>query len=64
MTSPNQIESSDQKRLQQELQKNAALLGNNKASAHTDWFYDDGMHLNAAGQNGYAEFILEQLETE
>lgn len=31
------------------------------ASAHTDWFYDDGMHLNAAGQTGYVEFMLEQL---
>lgn len=31
------------------------------ASQHTDWFYDDGMHLNAEGQTGYAEFLLEQL---
>lgn len=34
------------------------------ASAHPDWFYDDGMHLNAAGQTRYAEFILEQLGAE
>lgn len=34
------------------------------ASAHTDWFYDDGMHLNAAGQTAYAKFILEQLSME
>lgn len=34
------------------------------ASAHTDWFYDDGMHLNAKGQTGYAEFMLEQLSKE
>lgn len=34
------------------------------ASGHTDWFYDDGMHLNAEGQTGYAEFMLEQLGVE
>lgn len=32
------------------------------ASQHTDWFYDDGMHLNEEGQAGYAAFLLEQLE--
>lgn len=31
LTSPNQLESEDQKRLQQELQENSALLDNNKA---------------------------------
>lgn len=31
------------------------------ASQCADWFYDDGMHLNATGQTGYAEFMLEQL---
>lgn len=31
------------------------------ASQHTDWFYDDGMHLNKEGQAGYATFLLEQL---
>lgn len=34
------------------------------ASKHTDWFYDDGMHLNAEGRTGYAEFMLEQLGVE
>lgn len=32
------------------------------ASQHTSWFYDDGMHLNAEGQAGYATFLLEQLD--
>lgn len=34
------------------------------ASKHKDWFYEDGMHLNTAGQTGYAEFMLEQLSME
>lgn len=28
---------------------------------HGDWFYDDGLHLNAAGQQGYAQFIKDGL---
>lgn len=32
------------------------------AAQHTDWFYDDGMHLNTEGQTGYAAFLLEQLK--
>lgn len=32
------------------------------ASRHTDWFYEDGMHLNEEGQAGYAKFLLEQLD--
>lgn len=32
------------------------------ASLHTEWFYDDGMHLNAEGQTGYAAFLQEQLD--
>lgn len=31
------------------------------AKDHPEWFYDDGMHLNADGQKGYAEFLLEQI---
>lgn len=30
------------------------------AAGHTEWFYDDGMHLNTAGQTAYAEFILKK----
>lgn len=32
------------------------------ASRHTNWFYEDGMHLNEEGQAGYAKFLLEQLD--
>ena len=31
------------------------------AKDHPEWFYDDGMRLNADGQKGYAEFLLEQI---
>lgn len=31
------------------------------ASRHSNWFYDDGMHLNAEGQEGYAIFLREQI---
>ena len=31
------------------------------AKDHPEWFYDDGMHLNADGQKGHAEFLLEQI---
>lgn len=34
------------------------------ASKHTDWFYDDGIHLNAVGQTEYAKFLLGQLGVE
>lgn len=31
------------------------------ASEHSEWFYDDGMHLNAEGQKGYASFLYETI---
>ncbi|MCI6637983.1 MAG: acyltransferase family protein [Bilifractor sp.] len=30
-----------------------------EAPNHPDWFWDDGIHLNPQGQEGYAEFIKE-----
>lgn len=32
-----------------------------EAEQHGDWFYDDGMHLNDAGQKGYAQFLMDSL---
>ena len=32
-----------------------------EGAQHSDWFYDDGMHLNAAGQEGYAQFLKKGL---
>lgn len=29
---------------------------------HPEWFQDDRMHPNAAGQKAYAEYVLEQVE--
>lgn len=31
------------------------------AKKHSDWFYQDGTHLNAKGQNGFAEFIRKSI---
>lgn len=33
-----------------------------KAKKHSDWFYQDGIHLNSEGQKGYAEFVREAIE--
>lgn len=33
-----------------------------KAKKHSDWFYQDGIHLNSEGQKGYAEFVSEAIE--
>lgn len=33
-----------------------------KAKKHSDWFYQDGIHLNNEGQKGYAEFVSEAIE--
>lgn len=52
------------KELAEENENLAILDWPETASKHTDWFYDDGMHLNAAGQTGYAEFMLEHLGVE
>ena len=32
-----------------------------EAEQHSDWFYDDGMHLNDAGKIGYAQFLKDNL---
>ena len=32
-----------------------------EAEQHSDWFYDDGMHLNDAGKVGYAQFLKDNL---
>ncbi len=32
-----------------------------EAKKHPDWFYQDGIHLNAAGQNGFAKFIQNEI---
>ena len=31
------------------------------APEHPEWFYDDGIHLNAEGQVGYAGFIQSSI---
>lgn len=31
------------------------------AKQRSDWFYDDGMHLNDAGKTGYAQFLMDSL---
>lgn len=49
------------KELEEENENLTILDWPETASKHTDWFYDDGMHLNTAGQTGYVEFMLEQL---
>lgn len=33
-----------------------------KAKKHSDWFYQDGIHLNSEGQKGYAAFVSEAIE--
>ena len=32
-----------------------------EAPGHEDWFYGDGIHLNAKGQKGYAKFLKKSL---
>lgn len=32
------------------------------AEAHSEWFYDDGIHINADGQKAYADLILNSLK--
>lgn len=32
-----------------------------EAPSHEDWFYGDGIHLNAKGQKGYAKFLKKSL---
>lgn len=34
-----------------------------EAEQHSDWFYDDGIHLNSAGQSGYAQFLMEHVSS-
>ncbi len=31
------------------------------ANSHSDWFYDDGIHLSSEGQRAYAELILQNI---
>lgn len=31
------------------------------AKKHSDWFYQDGTHLNTKGQSGFSEFIKESI---
>lgn len=33
-----------------------------KGKKHPDWFYQDGTHLNAKGQEGFAEFVVHEME--
>ena len=28
-----------------------------------DWFYQDGVHLNAKGQSGFSEYIGKQIQS-
>ncbi len=30
---------------------------------HPDWFYQDGVHLNAKGQSGFAEYIWKMIQS-
>lgn len=34
-----------------------------KARKHPDWFYQDGIHLNTAGQDGFSHFVKKQTES-
>lgn len=35
-----------------------------KAKKHSDWFYQDGIHLNKEGQEGFAEFVSDAINGE
>ncbi len=42
--------------------KNVHLIPwDEEAPKHSNWFYQDGIHLNATGQKGYAKFIKKCL---
>lgn len=34
---------------------------NTESSPHPEWFYDDGLHLNGEGRQGYAQFVKNSL---
>lgn len=34
-----------------------------KAENHPDWFYQDGIHLNTKGQNGFSKFVRKSVAT-
>ena len=41
--------------------KNAVLINwHAVASAHPEWFYEDGFHLRPDGQRAYADLIAQQ----
>lgn len=41
-----------------ETNENVYLINwNEEGAKHPDWFYNDGIHLKAEGQTGYAEFL-------
>lgn len=33
-----------------------------EAKKHPDWFYQDGIHLNTKGQDGFAQFIKKEIQ--
>ena len=51
------------KELEAENENLTVLNWPEEAEQHSDWFYDDGMHLNSAGQSGYAQFLMEQVSS-
>lgn len=40
------------------------ILWAKEAKKHPDWFYQDGTHLNAKGQDGFAAFIWDQIQSD
>lgn len=34
----------------------------NEGKKHPHWFYQDGTHLNTKGQEGFAKFVLDEIE--
>ena len=47
-----------------EANDNVTLIDwNSTASQHSDWFYNDGIHLKPDGQQGYAQLIIDTIKS-
>ena len=47
-----------------EANDNVTLIDwNSTASQHSDWFYNDGIHLKPDGQQGYAQLIIDTINS-
>lgn len=38
------------------------ILWSKEGEKHPDWFYQDGTHLNTKGQNGFSQFVKDEIE--